>query len=131
MTGSAMEDLAVIRKLDFDMAEEQDLVLSATTDLEEQLPTHGDWADTFKKVSKAAVSKKSKAQVARAAIDKAERTRKTLEAKLLKEAKLELASQGVTAADLLRESRREDAQNIAPVLGRSSRERRGEGAEGR
>ena len=42
--------------------------------------------------------------------DKAERARKAREAKLLKEIKPQFIKQGVTAADLLRESRRGDAQ---------------------
>ena len=76
----------------------------------EGLPHHESWADTFKSFSKAFGPKKSKAQVARAEHVKAERAKKAREAKLLKEAKPQLANQGVTAADLLRDARRGGAQ---------------------
>ena len=70
-----------------------------------------DFADTFKKVSKASGPSKSRAQVIKAKLDKAEKAEKRRQANLLKEAKPQLARQGVTASDLMRETKWADASS--------------------
>ena len=68
--------------------------------MEDQLPLFSDFAETCKKVSKASGPSKSRAQVIKAKLDKAEKAEKRRQANLLKEAKPQLARQGVTACDL-------------------------------
>ena len=101
MTGSAMEELAVIRTLDFDMAEEQ------------ELPKHAEFADFLGTFHKACKTKKSKAQVVGGQHAKAVKAKDRHAAKLLKEpSPQQLASDsGITAADLLRNARKERAQS--------------------
>ena len=73
------------------------------------LPNHESWADTMKLFKKVVLSRKSKAQVARAEYGKTAKAKKVREAKLRKEAKPQLTNLGITAADLPRDARRADA----------------------
>ena len=83
----------------------------------EGLPKHESWTDCMKLFNKAASTRKSKAQVARAQHGKAEKAKKVMEAMPLKETKPQFINPGVTAAGLRKDAKQADAHKHRAVSG--------------